>query len=89
MLSEVMTQVTALLKFPSLITSCFEAEAIECQLPTGFAGVREVPSPAENFCTRALPCKCYPQVQKRYRETSLDLVIHKTFMKVNDCSIRD
>lgn len=82
MLSEVMTQVTALLKFLFLI----EAEAIECQLSTG---VREVPSPAEDFCTRALPCKCYPQVQKRYGETPLDSVIHKTFMKVNDCSVRD
>ncbi|KAJ7408783.1 hypothetical protein WISP_118789 [Willisornis vidua] len=66
---------------------------LEHQLPPGFAGVREVPSPPENFCMRAeeraLPCKCYPQVQKWYQEMPLDSVIHKTFMKVNDCSVRD
>lgn len=95
MLREVMNQVAALLEFPISYHLPFgRLQPSECQLPTGFAGGREVlPSPAENCCIegreRASPCKCQPEVGKRDRETPLDLVIHKTFMKVNDCPGRD
>lgn len=91
MLSEVMNQVTALLKFPSLIASLFEGcsyRSVSCQLGLLEAGKclssREFLREGRE---RALPCKCHPEVQKRYQETPLDSVIHKTFMKVNDCSV--
>lgn len=88
-----MNQVSALLKFPSLIIYHLEGCRHQCQLPTGFAGGREVPLPVQKFCIRALRGLCFANVTQKSgkdsRRRPLHSVIHKGFMKVNDCSSAD